>query len=398
MASHLGSLPVEVLETITSRLDIGDVCSLRLTARELAVKTSQKSYKALFVSKSVNVSRESLQALVKVTQRGWMGCALERLTIFTIAPSSDDEFHDLHDQNVVELLQQAFTNLQVNSTHKCLRSLDLVVKGRTENGTLTSLKHVRDWHSIWKCADRTARLVGLAAKLSSIKIEKLDLYSTTLRCALSLRQLESVLDLPQTHELKSLSLAVSASKPHGDLENTSRHLCHLISSSPELEHLDLRWFNIHGPDQSDMQLDEKRFFAGVPTLAMPFLQSVSLRGITTSEEALLSFLEGHPRLVQISLEEFHLEQGHFRSIFVHLTEHLKLDSLCLDDLWEGVLIQFPGSAGEPHFPHPDGPTWIKRTGLETQREIVYRPMRGHVKASAKASNWHRRKASLYGPF
>ncbi|KAF2717992.1 hypothetical protein K431DRAFT_275674 [Polychaeton citri CBS 116435] len=398
--STLLSLSVEVFEMVVGQLDFGDICNLRLAAYELAAKASQGRFKTYFFAKDVCLSRKHLQDFDRITQCDWMGCGLQELTIIGLVPLADNRPHESHEEESLDLLGKSLANLRANSRHGCLRSLALTVKCCTENGTLVLPSQAHGWHSIWECAGETAHLVALAVKQSSIIVEKLDLYGTVKRCALSSRRLGSLIDLLEMHRLKSLLLTVSANEERDTLENgaePSENISRLVGSFPELEHLELRWFNLYHTNLSEIELEGQKSFNRIAESSIPLLNSISLRGIHTSTEALLTFLTRHPRIRHLSFEELHLKQGRFRPVFAYIDEHLELDSLYLSDLWESTLIQFMGTSGESYFSQSGPPTWMNRVGAEAREAIVYRPFKGPIKGSAAASNWYRRKAALYGP-
>ena len=161
----------------------------------------------------------------------------------------------------------------------------------------------------------------------------------------------------------------------------------------------MSWYNLRLIDLTSAEQEERRFFDhAVEPESLPLLQDITLEGIYTSEEALLAFLNKHRNLRNVTFEELHLESGTFRPIFDHMIDSLNhLDSLHFDDLWESRLIQFPSAPGEPHFPHPGGPTWIARTGAEARQPIKYKLVKGRIKGSAKSTIWHKKKTMLYGP-
>lgn len=79
---RLDGMPVEIIDSVVSLLTLSDICSLRLTGREVNAKSSQGVFKSHFYNKTVTMSAsEQLQRAVSVTQRRRFGCLLKHLTL-----------------------------------------------------------------------------------------------------------------------------------------------------------------------------------------------------------------------------------------------------------------------------------------------------------------------------
>ena len=401
-ASLLG-LPIEIVEEIVRLSDFSDICNLRLAAREAAAKASQASFKAHFAAKAMTLSSPDLESFVTCTQPGWLGCALDHLTIIGTPPAAGAAASESQEENIVALLATAFEQVVANSRSGRLRALSLTVSGTLDEppGDNIYRGFVHKWRRIWQCAGDTARVAASALKLSGLKIEQLDAYGPVRRCALSSGRLQPLFDSFSQDQLTSLTVTVSTDES-GYLANKKsdlgQNLKRILTRSKNLKHLDIRWFGIRDADVEDVESRDQRFFGELATLSVSSLSSLSLRGIRTASKELLSFLTRHPQLRHLRLEDLHLgERGQFDVVFAYIASHLELESLYLNDLYETRLIQFVGAPGKSYFPQPGPPTWMERAGPETKEKITYRPFKGRIKGSAPASNWRRRKTELYGP-
>ncbi|SMQ45280.1 unnamed protein product [Zymoseptoria tritici ST99CH_3D7] len=392
------SLPSELLEEVVLSLNLQDVCNLRLAASGIASQIAQGSFRAHFKSKSVRVSCEDFRCFAMVTQPNWLGCALEHLTIIG-SPQENIDAGEPDDAEISELLLKALKQLRANSKTGALRSINLTVEGTTvmrENFSYTC-----DWRQIWKCADKTARLLARAMLGSAILVQSLDLYSSTPRCALNSSQLQTLLNTFDMPELRSLSFAVSNNEdcPVDD-EGVGLSKClerFLIRHARGMEELNMRWLNLHLTDVPYAKIERQRFFDGFAGLSLPSLNTLSLKGMEITSEALVSFLSTNSQVRRINLEWLHILAGKFESVCIQMTKCLELDSIYLNDLWERRLLEFPGADGPAHFPGYGFPTWTLRTGLGTREKIQYRDVTGNMKGSFAANNWRRERGQLYGP-
>lgn len=367
--SHIAliNLPVDVIEALICLLDFDDICSLRLTARELAAKASQGSLKTHFLTKTLDLTGVNLQALTELTKPNRLGRLLQHLIIVGITPTRRATHKE---QELVGFLTEAFLNLG----H--LRSLTLAIHNKNIAPGMIYRPN-DDWRHIWRCAGRTADIAVAAIESSSLVVERLSFYTTSRRCALSSRRLASTLDLLEIggfkslSELTSLSLTLSSHETHdnGDGRKLSQHLRRLAESCPKLESRELRWFSHRFVDLSCAERESRHFFTEAE-LTIPLLVSVSLKGIHTTAEALPSFLFRHPLLRHLSMESVSLEEDDlFRPVFDYIHNIHTLESLYLDGLYERRRhVQFSGP-GKSAFPLPNsgGPTWWKWTSTERTR-------------------------------
>ena len=415
--ARLDSLPTEIIEAIVTHLTLLDVCLLRLTAREVAAKSSQGCFKVHFITKTVHLSSlKELELFVQVTEDGWQGCALQHLKVVGPNLSADqtNETGEGQNRTTADLLAKALTNLRLHSSHGRLGSLTLSIDRPAQNRPRTVAIPFYHWQPVWKSAGQTFRIVAHALQVALILVEKLDVFGDVDRCSLSPDRFRPVLDHVDLsvplQALKDLSLSVSqreARDSEDQMSTSSTHpngklstsLSRFLKQCPNLERLHFSWYNLRLTDLTTAEQEDRRFFDhAVGPGALSLLREITLEGIYTCEEALLSFLDKRRDLRIITFKELHLESGTFRPVFDHMVDHLNhLDSVHFDDLWESRLIQFPSAPGKPHFPHPGGPTWIVRKGVEARQSIKYQPIKGRIKGSPNVNIWHRQKTILYGP-
>lgn len=85
MALHLTDLANEIIESIVVLLHLSDICNLRLTSRLVAIKVTQDHIKSFYRSKTIDLTRPSLEAFVAATQSGLLGCLVQHVTLTGIA-------------------------------------------------------------------------------------------------------------------------------------------------------------------------------------------------------------------------------------------------------------------------------------------------------------------------
>jgi hypothetical protein len=116
----------------------------------------------------------------------------------------------------------------------------------------------------------------------------------------------------------------------------------LLKQMPSLEALDLHLRNaLKGRAKSYDQV----FAAVAHDVHLPSLEQCILRGLITSEESLLQFLQKHPQITKLDLREVHLTSGSWDSIFKHLSESRALKSLRLSNLWTENLVNLAPKDG-----------------------------------------------------
>lgn len=405
----LDGIPVEIMEDIVTLLALPDICSLRLTGREVNSKSSQGIFKSYFRNKTITMSdSEQLHHAVHMTQRQKFGCLVEHLTLVGTSRNQTEWAKD-----ATVLLGQVMKNLRLGVAGGCLLSLSLTIKDGVKYNGNSVIRDGSDWRSVWKTAAKCFETTMQALSASELPIESLDIFSGVICCSLAFDRLATILELDLSaslQRLKRLSMSLShhvAQKPESEemqaLTTGERHtnaICTFLQHCPVLEDLHLHWYQLHTPNMTDALSEEHRFFDRVAqSCRIPSLKRCTLKGIRVSEAALLSFLRPM-QLNSIEMEEIHLHSGTFLPVFDYLVDHMEqLEYVHLNDLWETRLIYFD-APGEPHFPGsepPIGPNTITRTGADARMPIKYQHSRGYSLGSAKASNWHRKKVIQYGP-
>lgn len=85
---RLDGLPIEIIDSIVALLALSDICSLRLTGREVNAKSSQGIFKTYFHNKTITMSAsEQLHQAVYLMQRWGFGCLLKHLTLVGLSTS-----------------------------------------------------------------------------------------------------------------------------------------------------------------------------------------------------------------------------------------------------------------------------------------------------------------------
>lgn len=264
MAVHLTDLANEIIESIVVLLDLADICNLRLTGHLVATKVTQDHLKSFYRSKTIDLTRSSLEPFVAATQPGRLGCLVQNVTLVGIANNpkglesllrkgtrpvverngpmfmsteekcSAEELakaeRDLktinrgreeHQQvretgQDVSLLTKAFENLAMNGKGG-LRSLSLEVAMYRDDAE----KHQRPvsgmgWKYNWQAAADAFKTVMPALAASGLQVHTLDLFNPEnfLRCSIASNEL-SALDFDDPgvqsslRSIKSLSISLS---------------------------------------------------------------------------------------------------------------------------------------------------------------------------------------------
>jgi hypothetical protein len=119
---RLDSMPVEIIDSVVALLALSDICSLRLTGREVNAKPSQGIFKSYFYNKTITMSAgEQLHRAVYMTQRQGFGCLLKHLNLVGLPKSRNQK-------DAAVLLGQSMKNLRLVLAGGCLPSVFLVIK------------------------------------------------------------------------------------------------------------------------------------------------------------------------------------------------------------------------------------------------------------------------------
>ncbi|OGM47509.1 F-box domain protein [Aspergillus bombycis] len=369
----------------------------------MANKTSFISFRHNFYRKKIQLTEECLQAFVDVTQKGWLGCHLQHLTVMDM-PAGDVQI--LAEQRAVTLLRRALTNLLVNSGHGLLQSLTLTIE--TEANTEAP------WRSVWEAAATLFRVTTVALGRSKLHVEALDIFCSIDRCSLACGEIAKVCKRVNMSEslknIKTISLSLSHQQTRRQPNthmlpaaigrgNTHAITC-LLNMCPKLESLHLHWYNLELVNLTQAQKEEQHFFDRIAdSCPIARLKQCTLQGIYTSEEKLHYFLRRR-RLRSLTMEQIRPDSGSFQPIFEYLSLNMRrLRYLHFDDFWEDKLLYFDGP-GQPHFPSTNGPNLpnsITRNGRETRRLIRYCFSVGGSLVSAGCRQWMEKHWRLYGP-
>lgn len=412
----LDGMPVEIIEAVVGLMSFRDICSLRLTAREVAVKSSHGVFGTYFYDKMVKVTDdEQLRQFIQVTRANQMGCFVRHLTLVA-GPASRD--HVVGKRSLIK----AMANLRRNSHLRCLLSVSLVIEAGVEYGR-------RSWHgpvygpdmepNVWEAAAELFEATVIALGASKLRIRTFDVFGQVTHCSLAIDQIAMVLakvDLSASFQiLRRLSISLSHPRTEGPEregrwsltigERNTKAICKFLGLCPKLEELQLHWYRVASvANPTAASIEEQQFFDRVAeSCQFPSLKRGTLKGIHTSESALLLFLSRLQRLESLVMDEFHLgSRGKFGPVFDYLFEHrerLGLEYVHLDDLYEEQMICFD-APGKPRFARTDrsnGPHTTTRTEADERRPIGYRLTRGHAYGSAPYANWLMKRSRLYGP-
>lgn len=408
---------------IVSLLDFSAMCNMRLVSRDISAKATHGIVKSDFLDQSIIWTNASqLKALVTKTAKDWRGCLMGRLTVIgavTTAPmSSGTTSAEDHDE---ASLAEAFSNVRQNAPRGYLDTLALQIQRYTDDGHMEDSSHIRSVDLTWDASAQTFAATMRALAASGMPVLRLDLFgSDSPRCALACNRLADILaslDKPLDHSLSlcmltHLAIGISgalASQSPGELlpeQQAANALLRLVSCCPLLQSLEVRWYNLgtSATANQDVMVISQLVGTSAGRASLQRLLECSLRGIYTTEASLLMYLQNTPHLQTLSLEEVHLVEGTFGSIFHFLSNTTSLEDLqqvYLNDLWEGESHLRFNARGTPHFPSrgvakPHDMTWLASSRSRPQ-PIKYILSKGQAYGSAAFNNWRRKRIKSYGP-
>ncbi|KAI5241472.1 hypothetical protein E4T43_05459 [Aureobasidium subglaciale] len=388
MTYSISNLPPELVENILSRLELHDVCNLRLVDHATDIASTQAHFKSFCESKTLHLSRDALAKFIAGTDHNRFARVLRDLNLNP--PSTD---LSIEDENTADanMLYLAFLSIHNQSEQRCLRSLDVEVP---ETETLeVSLKKV--YFGVQANPRYAAGTLAVRATLralndSDLRVEKLNLLYNSVRCSVPCDVFEnpfgSALPSATWSHVRCLSLSLAnheesassarASSPTDAAIQRLQNLISFFSLISHVEELNLHWYNSRGMPSSDADLVEQQWFDHVSqAVSFDNLRSLTLRGLHVSHLALQKVLMV-PSLESVHLEEIHLgKEGALRPLLDCLTApNRALNSFYLDDIWEHRLVHFL-IKGTPKFPFADrklGPTTVRRVGSEVTLPLGYR--------------------------
>lgn len=407
----LDGLPVEVTKLLVSYLDLIDLCSLRLVSLELAAKSSQGQFKSYFRHKKIDFDNlQQLEDFQRVTQPNGMGCLPKELSILRLASTFPNGSTDSN----LAILTNCFKNLKLNSTHGCLPGLSLEIWSTDDDGKLIPPDR-EHWQTTWSLAGFLYRDVMAALQETGIPIKRLTIFGSSIDCSLACHQLHSNLEMISPSDsllnLECLTLGLShsmtwtkdneflatAEERHDRIE-TFLNLCRNIKS------LDLHWFNIwSGGDRKSEQLSqERRVFDRIATsISFPRLEELTLRGLKCTGSILQNFLETHPQLRHLDLNNIRLAKDEkWRPIFDWIKRKSNLEFIHFDCLFEDGIISFPKMPGEAYLPRAgrNWPNEMTRRGTEISERHTTRSFAVGPKPRRTIGTFLRNNTSYMGPW
>ncbi|KAF2151108.1 hypothetical protein K461DRAFT_279893 [Myriangium duriaei CBS 260.36] len=423
--SSLSTLPSAVFDAITIKLDLQDLRNLRLTAKDIAAKTTQGCFGSFLENKTITLdSVEQLSEFEYMTEAKQMGCLLRRLTLKYTLPNRKHNANEETLQTHAHRLGRALKNLQSNSGHPCLECVTLaceVLEPSPGRGLIPARRTAGDWEPTWHSAKSLFLVTCLALQSSGLAIRKFDIFGSVQFCSLAYDQLTTALDVTDItvsiEHLERLSLSLSNpvleannrdevadEEKNTQLNVTARALAEdvsrLLRKCPRLEEWELHWFQLSSP-HTEAQKCTQCFFDHI-VIKLPRLKALSLKGIHTSQAALLAFFAHVPLLSTLVLEGVRLEEGGFRGVFDYVRTRLRY--LHFDNLWEkdqrrDRLVHFD-IPGEPHFPsdlYDCGPNQISRQGKAVRQVIKYHLAMGMPMSSPQYTVWLAKRRMKFGP-
>lgn len=128
MVGPLEAIPVEVVDHITTFLDVRSILHIRLASRLFAEKISRHVLAHIFSRRNIRLARAPLEEFVYVTSRGRAGCLLRQCTLTGLADYHTDYGSYPKSPVLIRLLTEAFVNIKEDSANSSLVSLSLGVE------------------------------------------------------------------------------------------------------------------------------------------------------------------------------------------------------------------------------------------------------------------------------
>ncbi|RAL11187.1 uncharacterized protein BO97DRAFT_454430 [Aspergillus homomorphus CBS 101889] len=385
-------LPTELIENIVGWVEFPDVCALRLTGRNISLKSSTNATcQRFYSSKRLDITQACLEQLVQFTQTGQIGHWLQRLTLHDCAAREPPP------SNAADLLSQALANL-------CDRPGQLSI--------LLRIDRFEKFEESREIASRLFHLTLSALEKSKLPIMALDIFKEGymhlhgLHCSLAFSDIGNALTrhdraalVTSFQSCRKLCLSLGHSTIGFDLDRVvrlrlplelpmtydgARHntqsLCDLLSLCPNLEELQLLW-EYEEFDETNASEEELHFFNRVgATCSFASLKRCSLRGIRTKETSIMAFFRRLPQLTELILENISCETGTFDGLLLLVSTTMpELDRLwlrCLHD--ESGSLEFQDEPahsvwkGRPGSPQRG----IRRSGSDARRLVVPSNRRG----------------------
>lgn len=353
------------------------------------------------------------------------------------AKHSAEQLHN--DGRDVELLAQTFENLKANGWSPLRKLRTLIKVFRDDAVTEIDPLEGGSYKLIWQKAAETLRTTLSALSNSGLAVDELDAFSEVHRCAVAANELSpidttneslnSVLgkmttfsigisnrDIPKTEEqILEFERPVFPSfrtykaqtprdptimKAEADDEDNFTGLSNLLALSPNLETLDLHFYNLDSPPVETH--NPKLFTRILETTTFSTLTALRLRGFHLHSQDLLRSITRSP-LRKLRLENLHLITGTWRSLFAFIAEGPQgYDWILVDDLFEGSRLLYFSSEGDgkPKFPSlcgTKGTNGVLRRGEDAKRRVEFHFAAERPFGSPQVYHWHVRRQIEYGP-
>lgn len=386
-------LPLEVLETILTYLDLASIKALRLVDRELSVRCLGPHF-VRHVRASTDLTRDNLASLDALGRNPVLRQHVHDLTIQAVyyaadeanvrlgrqpspndwrewewtAPNLESDVDWLEKQRAAqeELSSEEVINSLTGTLQRfkstSLKRITLDVSVVLGPGMRTNTRH-GVWLETWTTASKVYKMTMAAVARSGIDITHLDIYRQTPNCAVFLSNYTRVggLDwkaIGTTLQHLQLSLCTdiddgtweweygreTSSKvidrtfghvvelPRGNKPQAVPGLIQLLQATPNLRHLDLHLYRF------PVNFDEYHsiFTALADQVTLPHLQSFALSGFPVIESSLPRFLSTHANLESLTLQEIHVVQGTWSPIFTYINNMASLTTVNLASLWWNV--------------------------------------------------------------
>ncbi|KAI0440294.1 hypothetical protein F4803DRAFT_563879 [Xylaria telfairii] len=419
MASTLETLPVELIEIIVKLLNFQDIASLRRTSRAIESKASHASFARRFSRKNFKLETKTLEKLARLSNESYSTSRLQHCTIIGIVGLEEAASESQLNEHT-RLLTVIFRNLKKNIQAGSIASLCLRVLLRITRRTT----HM--WPETWATARRTFEITMAALSESSLCVdEHLDLFGSVPSCSLEYTAFLGLAQRPGCpasifKHLKRLTLSLSSPvvdnmdtqyllpTPALDAVSQSEHVAsaletilHMSAIMPELESLDIHWFNIgRNPLNSSVQPPVHR---DITTCSSPFaLKDCTLRGLYISGINLLHFIMAtKPKVLR--LKDINLVTGTYAPSFRYMTLPESPTTHCqFEELHQGRYIV--------HFNMPEkseesgesatkiGSTTFSRQIIGLEQEGIAHRLRLVLHPRAKEyARWRQHMLPEYGP-
>ncbi|RAK93406.1 hypothetical protein BO79DRAFT_267520 [Aspergillus costaricaensis CBS 115574] len=394
------SLPVELVEEVVSRLDLHDLCALRLTGRTVSSKSSNATFRNYFLSKKLEIAEAPLENFALVTKPGRFGLWIQHLTLYAITKDDDTGGISLASPRVIELLAQGFLNIRDNSPHGGPLSITLKIIGDgymrdfaapVFNVTLSALRGtglpIRSLDAFAEgyshnhggfCSIPFSEITGAFSGAGAADLHSLaKTFQPCTKLCLSLAHHIHTIDSDSIRELHNDNEDEDFELPpsYEEARVNTQKLCDLVGLCPTLQELYLVWEYDDFEETAGVR-EELYFFSRLAeSCQFPSLRQCTLHNIRMSEEALLTFFRQLTRLVYLRLEYVSVE-GEFDDLFRLLSTSMpELNYLHLRGLYSSSgTLRFLNEHPENRLRHPTGraPPGIIRRGSDARRLVVAR--------------------------